>query len=101
MKKVFSILFAATVATTFAMPAFAGPAAVSRSPSAVQPDESIIAELQEASRQALREGRTGNKNNPEFTSKNYEINQLIQRLKNGQKVDPAEIDNALEPVHVW
>lgn len=61
----------------------------------------MIAELQQASQEALREGRTGNKNNPEFTRKSYEINQLIQRLKSGQKVDPAEIDNALEPAHVW
>lgn len=101
MKKISSILFAATVATTFAIPAFAGPEAVSRSPRVVQPDESMIAELQQASQEALREGRTGNKNNPEFTRKNHEINQLIQRLKSGQKVDPAEIDNALEPAHVW
>jgi len=32
--------------------------------------------------------------------KNYEVNQLIDRLKKGDQVDPSEIDKALEPVHV-
>jgi hypothetical protein len=61
----------------------------------------LIAQLQEASDEAVREGRTGNKNNPVFGQKNAQINDLIERLESGQKVDPTEIDRALEPARVW
>ena len=54
-----------------------------------------------AAGQATRDGRNGNKNNIEFARKNYEINQLIERLKSGQQVDMSEIDQALEPTRVW
>jgi hypothetical protein len=61
----------------------------------------LIAKLQEASDEAVREGRNGNKNNPVFGQKSAQINDLIERLKSGQKVDPAEIDQAFEPARVW
>jgi hypothetical protein len=49
----------------------------------------------------VREGRTGNKNNPAFGQKAAQIDDLIDRLKSGQKVDPSEIDQALQPAYVW
>lgn len=101
MKKVTTILFAAAITTTFAVPAFAGAVGVSRSYSTAQPDQETIAELQDASEAAQREALDGNKNNLEFRRKSYEIDQLIERMKSGQPVDPAELDKAIEPARVW
>jgi hypothetical protein len=101
MKKVTTVLLAAAVTTTFALPAFAGSAGVSRSNAATQPEAETIAELQDASQAAQREALDGNKNNLEFRRKSYEIDQLIERMKSGQTVDPAELDKALEPASVW
>ena len=101
MKKVTTILFAAAVTTTFAVPVFAGPVGVSKSYTTAQPDQTTIAELQDASQAAQRDARVGNKNNLEFRRKSYEIDQLIQRMKRGQSVDPAELDKAMEPARVW
>ena len=64
-------------------------------------DAATIAQLQVAAKQALADGRNGGKNNLEYRRKNYEINLLIDRLQSGQQVDPADIDKALEPVHIW
>lgn len=99
MKKLSGLLVAGAFATAIAIPAFAGPAGVSKSTNAADP--ATIAALQEAAQNALREGRTGNKNNPEFEIKAQQINSLIDKLQNGAQVEPAEIDKALEPVHVW
>ena len=101
MKKVTTILFAAAVATTFAVPAFAAAVGVARSSAAVQPDQTTIAELEDASQAAQRDALDGNKNNLEFRRKSYEIDQLIERMKSGQSVDPAELDKAMEPARVW
>jgi hypothetical protein len=102
MKKSLTIFAATALATTLSIPALAGPVGIQvPRGSATQPDTATIAQLQVAAEQATRDGRTGNKNNFEFGRKNYEINQLIERLKSGQQVDPSEIDKALEPVHVW
>jgi hypothetical protein len=101
MKKVKTILFASAVTAAFALPAFAAPVGVSRSYSTVQPNQTTIAELQDASDAARREALTGNKNNLEFRRKGYEIDQLIERMKSGQQVGPAELDKALEPARVW
>lgn len=96
-----SILSAAAIAIALATPALAGPVGVSRSYAPPRPDQTTIAELQDASQAAKREALEGNKNNLEFRRKSYEIDQLIERVKSGQKVDPAELDKALEPAHVW
>lgn len=101
MKKNLMIFFAAALATTLAIPALAGPVGVSRTYNSAPPNSATIAGLQDAAQKAIRDGRNGNKNNIAFARKNYEINQLIDRLNKGQRVDPAEIDMALEPVHVW
>jgi hypothetical protein len=101
MKKNLMIFAAAALATTLAIPALAGPVGVSRTYNSAPPDAATIAELQDAAQKATWDGRNGNKNNIVFARKNYEINQLIDRLNNGQRVDPAEIDMALEPAHVW
>jgi uncharacterized membrane protein len=101
MNKVTTILFAAAVTTTFAVPAFAGSVGVSRSYAPAQSDQLKIAELQDASQAAQRDALDGNKNNLEFRRKSYEIDQLIERMKSGQQVDPAELDKAMEPARVW
>jgi hypothetical protein len=101
MKKVTTILFAAAVTTAFAVPVFAGSAGVSRSYTSAQSDQTTIAQLQDASQAAQRQALDGNKNNLEFRRKSYEIDQLIERMKSGQQVDPAELDKAMEPAHVW
>ena len=101
MKRISSIFAAAAIATTFATSAFAAPVGVSRNYGAVQPDQTTIAELQDASQAARRDALDGNKNNLEFRRKSYEIDQLIERIKSGQQVAPSELDNALEPARVW
>jgi hypothetical protein len=105
MKTLSTISAAALLATTFAIPAWAGPVGMGRTaPEAqanTQVNPELISQLQEASGAAVREGRTGNKNNPVFGQKSAQINDLIERLKSGQKVDPSEIDQAFEPARVW
>ncbi len=101
MKKVTTTLFAAAVTATLAVRAFAGPVGVSREYTTPQSDQTTIAELQDASQAAKRDAREGNKNNLEFRRKSYEIDQLIERIKSGQRVDPAELEKAMEPAHVW
>ena len=101
MKKITTVFLAAAVTTTFAVPVLAGPVGVSRSYTTVQPDQATIAELENASQAAQREALDGNKNNLEFRRKSYEIDQLVERMKSGQQVDPAELDKALEPARVW
>ena len=101
MNKVKTILFASAATAAFALPAFAAPVGVSRTYTTVQPDPTVIAELEDASQAAQRQALEGNKNNLEFRRKSYEIDQLIQRMKNGQPVTPEELDQALEPARVW
>jgi hypothetical protein len=106
MKTLSTISAAAALATTFAIPAWAGPVGMGRTAPGAQAAQTqvrsqLIANLQEASDEAVREGRNGNKNNPVFLQKSVQINDLIGRLKSGQRVDPSEIDQALEPARVW
>ncbi len=101
MKKTSSILSAAAIAITLATPAFAAPVGISRNYPQPQSDRATIAELQDASQAAKRDALQGNKNNLEFRRKSYEIDQLIERMKSGQRVDPAEFDKAMEPARVW
>src|SRR5260370_13217686 len=101
MKKASSILSVAAIAITLATPSLAAPVGVSRSYAPSQQDQTTIAELQEASQAARRDALNGNKNNLEFRRKSYEIDQLIERMKSGQRVDPADLDKAMEPARVW
>ena len=104
-----SMISAATVlAGTLAVPVWAGPVGVKpiapeaqTTPGQTQVNPGLLARLQEASDKAIRDGRNGNKNNPAFGQKSAQIDDLIERLKSGQTVDPSEIDEALQPVHVW
>jgi hypothetical protein len=92
-----------TAAATFALAtaSFSGPVPHNAEATTQTVDQETIAKLEDAANKALADGRNGNKNNVEFRRKNYEINLLIDRLQSGQQVDPAEIDKAMEPVHVW
>ena len=101
MKKVKTVALVTALTATFALPAFAAPVGVSRTYTTVQPDPTVIAELQDASDAAKRDALAGNKNNLEFRRKSYEIDQLIERMKKGQPVAPEELDQALEPARVW
>jgi hypothetical protein len=102
MKKLSTVAILTTAATfALATASFAG--AVPHDAQATTPavDQETIAKLEEASNQTMADARNGNKNNIEFRRKSYEIDELVDRLKSGQQVDPAEIDKALAPVHVW
>jgi hypothetical protein len=111
MKTLSTIYAAAVLATTFAIPAWAGPVGMERTaPEAqantaqTQVNPELIARLQEASQEAAQEGRHGgtkNGTNPVFLKKSEQINDLIERLKSGQTVDPSEIDKAFERVSLW
>jgi hypothetical protein len=101
MKKLSTISTLALSATfALATASFAGPVA-NGNQNTKAADAQTIAQLQVAAQQALADGRNGGKNNPEYGRKNYEINQLIDKLQSGQQVDPSEIDKAMEPVHIW
>jgi multidrug efflux pump subunit AcrB len=102
MKKLSTISILAAAATfALATSSFSGAVPNNGSTQQTQVDAQTIAELQTAAKQALADGRNGGKNNLEYQRKNYEINLLIDRLQSGQQVDPAEIDKAMEPVHIW
>ena len=101
MKKLSTILAAGTIALTMSTPVLAGSVGIPRSYATAQPDNETIAELQHASEDAQREAREGNKDNPAFAQKVYEIDQLVQRMKSGQQVSQNQVDEALQPVHVW
>jgi hypothetical protein len=102
MKKLSTVAIL-TTAATFALATASFSGAVPHDAQATTPtvDQETIAQLEDASNQALADGRNGNKNNLEFRRKSYEIDLLVDRLKSGQQVDPAEIDKAMAPVHVW
>ncbi len=98
MKRMFGYLSAVAIGIACAIPAYAqSPAAATSS----QADPALIAQLEKAAQQDIADGRNGNKNNPAFGQKAYQVNQLIDRLKRGDQVSPSEIDEALEPAHVW
>jgi hypothetical protein len=101
MKK-FSTSFAAgTVALTLSTPVLAGSVGISRSYVVARPNAQTFAQLEQASEAAQREAREGNKNNPAFAQKSYEIDQLVQRMKSGQQVAQEQVDQALQPVWIW
>ena len=103
MKKSLTIAAAVAVVSAFTIPALAGSTGVqvSRTGGVTQADNATIAQLQAAAERATQDGRNGNKNNLEFARKNYQIDQLIERLESGQHVEMSEIDQALVPARVW
>ena len=101
MKKLSTILAAGTMALAISTPVLAGSVGISRSYPTAQPDARTIADLQQASDAAQREARTGNKDNPAFAQKSYQIDQLVERMKLGQQVSQNQVDEALQPVWVW
>ena len=101
MKKLSTILAAGTIALAMSTPVLAGSVGISRSYPTAQPDVQTIADLQQASEAAQREARTGNKDNPAFAQKSYQIDQLVERMQAGQQVSQNQVDEALQPVRVW
>lgn len=102
MQTLARISAAAALFATFAVPAWAGPVGVTRTTevyqtttTTVRPNPQLIADLEQASQDALREGRNGNKNNPYFAQKSWQIDNVIDQLESGQQVSMAEIDQAL------
>jgi len=100
VKTISTTLIALATVTTFALPAFAIVVGVDANHQPVPPSQATIAKLEGAAAYAQRQARD-NKNNLEFQRKGYEIDQLIERMKSGGNVDPAELDKALEPASVW
>jgi hypothetical protein len=98
MKRYSVWLAGAAVSIALGSFAFAGAPAGSATN---QVDPATIAQLQKVAQETQAEGRAGNKNNAAFQFKYTQINGLIDRLKKGENVDPAEIDNAMTPVQVW
>ena len=101
MKKLSTVLTAGIVTLALTTPVLAGSVGISRNYPAAQPDEQTIADLQQAADAAQREAREGNKNNPAFGQKSYQIEQVVARLESGQQVDQQQVDEALQPVWVW
>ena len=101
MKKLSTLFAAGTMALTLATPVLAESVGVSRSYATVQPNPQTIADLENASEAAQREARTGNKNNLAFGQKSYQIDQLVQRMKDGEQVSQNQVDQALQPVVIW
>jgi hypothetical protein len=100
MKK-FAVALSAAAFTMLTYPAFAASPGVERTYVTYEPNPQVIGQLQEAEEADLRDARDGNKNNPAFGQKAYQVNQLIDRLQAGDQVAPEEIQDALQPVHVW
>jgi hypothetical protein len=101
MKKFSTILAAGTMALALSTPVLAGSVGVSRSYAATQPDAQTITYLEQASEAAQRQALAGNKNNPAFAQKSYQIDQLVERMKAGEQVSQNQVDEALQPVWVW
>ena len=101
MKSLSTIVAASAVTLALSTPVLAGEAGISRSNATAQPDNETIADLEQASVAAQREARDGNKNNPAFAQKSYEINQLVARMEAGQQVGQKQLDEALQPVRIW
>ncbi len=101
MMKISTVLAAGTLALTLSTPVLAGSVGIPRNSAVAQPDDQTIAELQQASEAAQREAREGNKDNPAFAQKSYEIDSLVQRMKSGQQVSQNQVDEALQPVRIW
>jgi len=89
------------MALALSTPVLAGSVGVSRSYTSAQPDSQTIADLQQASEDAQREAQVGNKNNPAFAQKSYQIDQLVERMKAGEQVSQGQVDEALQPVWIW
>jgi Flp pilus assembly protein TadG len=101
MKKLSTILATGMVAMTLAAPVLAASIGMSRSYATAPPGARTIADLHQALDAAQREAREGNKDNPAFAQKSYEIDQLVQRMKSGQQVAQKQVDEALQPVRIW
>ena len=61
----------------------------------------IIDALEKAAQRDPRDARDGNKNNFAFREKSIEAIDLAMRLASGKRTAVAQVDAALEPVHVW
>lgn len=101
MKRISTLFTAGLLTFALSTPVLAGPVGVSRSYPVAQPNMQTIADLQQAAEAAQREARDGNKNNPAFGQKSYQIEQVVARIENGQQVDQQQVDEALQPVRVW
>jgi hypothetical protein len=105
-----TISIAALLAATLVVSRLGGPAGMERTaPTApeghegkaqTQANPELIAKPREASEEATREWRNGNKDNPVFAQRSAQINDLIERLMRGQKIDPSQIDLGFEPATV-
>ena len=98
----------AGIAMTMAMGgiAFAGPVGIQRtyvneSVPQYMTTAQIVDALEVASQRDIDDARNGNKNGAEFTQKAAQANDVASELADGDVVTVAEVDDALQPVHVW
>jgi hypothetical protein len=61
----------------------------------------IVDALEQASEKDMRDAHEGNKSGPEFMEKSVEASDLATQLANGYPITVAQVDDALQPVHVW
>ena len=101
MKKFSNIIADGLIVLALSSPVLAGTVGMQRNFAVVQPDAATISQLQQASEAAQREAREGNKDNPAFAQKSYQIDALVQRMQAGEQVSQNEVDQALQPVRVW
>ena len=100
MKKLSTIaILTASTALALATASFGG-AVPNDSQGSRTNQAAAIPQLQLAARQALADGRNGGKNNPEYGRKNYQINQLIDKIQSGQQVEIAVLPVALPSSHL-
>ena len=101
MKKFSNIIADGLIVLALSSPVLAGTVGIQRGYAVVQPDAQTITQLRQASEAAQREAREGNKDNPAFAQKSYQIDALVQRMQAGEQVSQNEVDQALQPVRVW
>jgi hypothetical protein len=87
--------------TMLAAPIFAGPVGVQRTVNAQQ-QSADIAQLRAEREDLTRQQASKNAKGPlmiRYLDKRAQLDDVINRLRNGQQVAPEEIDQALQPVH--
>jgi hypothetical protein len=85
----------------FITPTWAGPVGVQRNSYAYQ-QPTALAQLEMQQEQVSRAAQTANAKGPllvSYMDKRAQLQDLINRIQNGQSVSPDEIDRALQPAN--
>jgi len=101
MKLVLVCASAAVLALACMSPVYAQAPAKSSPASDPAVDPALIAKLDQLYNQDLSGARSNKQATMVYSRKAAEIRQLVERLQRGDKVNPSEIDTALEPIGTW